>query len=161
MKIRAALLATIVLAACSDVQTPSDPVTPAVSLQTNGSTGASGDSTSGPTYSGVVHLTGRVLGETFTLPTAGNPDSLHATPVAGAVIKLYRNVLVDGTATSVFVGQVTSAADGSYEFSNLPAGYYLLRTSVDTGPWAGNYLHYAIGNAAEVTVDIMLWSSSS
>jgi len=158
MKIRAALLATIVLAACSrDVQTPSDPVAPPGSSQTNGSTSTPTDTTGGPAYTGVVHLTGRVLGETFTQPTPSSPDSLQATPVAGAVIKLYHNVLVDGTATSVYVGQVTSGADGSYQFSNLPVGYYLLRTSIESGPWAGNYLHYANANAAEVAVDLLLW----
>ena len=160
MRIRAVLLAAVALAACSrDSQTPSEPVTLPSSLVTAGSTHTPGDSSGTPVYTGLVHLTGRVLGQTFTLPTAGSPDSLHSTPVAGAVVKLYHNVLIDGAGVSVYVGEVTSGADGSYQFSSLPAGYYLLRTSVGSGPWAGSYLHYVAANAADVTVDISLWSA--
>jgi hypothetical protein len=119
------------------------------------STGVPHDSTGVPIYTGMVHLTGRVLGE--TLPTRGGPDSLPATPIAGAVVTLYHITLGHGGVVSTYGGQVTSGTDGSYQFSNFPAGNYELRTNVASGSSAGNYPNYLIANAAAITFDIHLW----
>ena len=155
MSIRMGLLLAVALAACSG-----ETAAPSLNAAKDGVLGqsaASGSDTSAAIgYTGTVHLTGRVLGQT---QSAGAPgaDSLQATPLAGAVVKLYRNVLQNGEGTSIDVGQFTTRADGSYEFSNLSAGYYLLRTNIAEGPWSSNTLSYVTANAASVTVDVRIW----
>ena len=155
MSIRISLLLAVALAACS-----SDATAPSLNAAKDGVLGqnaASGtDSSAAVGYTGTVHLTGRVLGQTQSAAAPG-VDSLQATPLAGAVVTLYRNVLQNGAGTSIEIGQFTTRADGSYEFGSLPAGYYLLRTNIAEGPWSGSLLSYVTANAASVTVDVRVW----
>jgi hypothetical protein len=151
------VLAVALLAACSsDRSTPTSLNAANRAALKGGAAHDPSDTTSTPTYAGVVHLGGRVLGVTRVAPSSagGSADTLRSRPIAGAVLTLYRNVVVDGEGTTDYVAQVVTGAGGTYEFPNLPGGYYLLRGRIVDGPWAGNTLSYVAANAAEVTVDV-------
>ena len=157
MSIRYGLLLAVALAACSG-----DATAPSLGASTDGLVGqgapAGKDSSTSISYTGTVNLTGRVLGQTQSAAAAG-ADTLQAVPVAGAVETLYRNVLQNGEVVSTKVGTFTSRADGSYEFSNLPAGYYLLQTNIAEGPWSVSLQSNVVANAASVTVDVRIWKN--
>jgi Carboxypeptidase regulatory-like domain len=70
-----------------------------------------------------------------------------AAPVAGATVKLFHNELVNGAGVSVFVTEAVSNADGSFQFANVPFGYYLLRSGSDG-------LSYLAANSAAVKLDV-------
>lgn len=151
------VLAAALLAACSSDSVPTSPdAAHKTSLQAGGS-----DTTATPPWAGTVRLSGRVLGVARVAPTAGGSDTLSSAPIAGAVLTLYHNVLVDGVGQSIEVGRVVTGADGAYEFAEIPGGYYLLRGTVASGPFAGgSTLDYVAANAAEVRVDVRFWPRS-
>ena len=157
MSIRFRLLFAVALAACAGDATAPSPSASKDGALGQGAPAAGKDTATAISYTGTVHLGGRVLGQTRS--AAAGADSLQASPVVGAVVTLYRNVFQNGEGTSVNVGTFTTRADGSYEFSNLPAGYYLLRTNIAEGPWSSSVLSYVVGNAASVTVDVRIWKN--
>jgi hypothetical protein len=156
------ILAVALLAACSsESPAPTSPDAANKSALNGGASRGSSDTTATPPYAGTVHIAGRVLGVARVAPASPGADTLGATPIAGATLTLYHNVLVNGAGQSVLVGQVVTRADGSYEFPDVPGGYYLLRGSVSDGPWAGSSsLDYVAANAARITVDVRFWQRS-
>jgi len=103
------------------------------------------------------NLTGKALG-VDAVAGQGN-DTLHFTPIAGATVKLMRNVLVNGQATQVEAGQTTTSASGAYQFSNLAGGYYIVYVTPPTGsPYISNW-SYVEGLAPAVDVNVFLWRS--
>jgi hypothetical protein len=151
------VLAVALLAACSsESAAPTSPDATNKKTLGAGGDGGQSDTTSTPTYAGPVRLAGHAFVVAHVAPTAGSRDTLSSTPLAGAELTLYHNVLVNGVGQSVYVGQVTTGSDGAYEFAGIPGGYYLLR-----GAYAGSStLSYVAANAAEVTVDVRFWQRS-
>ncbi len=80
---------------------------------------------------------------------SGRVLTTGATPVAGATVKLYHNVLVDGAGVSVYVTEAVSGADGKFHFDNVPFGYYLLRSGT-------NGLSYLAATTTTVTLDVWI-----
>lgn len=100
-------------------------------------------------------LVGRALGVTIRQGTA---DSTF-TPIAQAVVKLARTVVVNGKATQVPVGETTSRNDGSWSFSNLIGGAYIATATAPAGsPFTSGFTHvpYVRGNTL-VRADIYVW----
>jgi hypothetical protein len=98
---------------------------------------------------------------TRVAPSGAGADTLQASPIAGAVLTRHWSVLVDGAARSSYGGEVVARTDGSFEFPDVPGGYYLLRGTVADGAWAGSStLSYVHANAPRVTVDVRFWQRS-
>lgn len=160
MSFRAFVLAAACagLAACSD-----RPVTApdATSAQPNtvGTSGASSTDTI-PQLPAVFAVSGKVLGVSSSAAVAGSSDSLHFEPVAGARIKLYHNVLVNGTATQILAAETTSGADGAYRVTGLVGGYYIVQAAAPAGSAYADNFAYLAGTASEVKTDVYLWRKS-
>jgi hypothetical protein len=121
-------------------------------------TGAPADTSSAQHFPASVRVFGRLLVSSLEATQATRGDSASSfAPVAGARITLFRNVLVDGKGVSQRIGEVTTGADGSYQFQNVPGGYYVLALNVTPErPWGSN-VAYAIGNKAELEVTMRFW----
>jgi hypothetical protein len=84
-----------------------------------------------------MHVFGRVLAIVRVAGAAGN-DTLRFDPIAGATIKLWHNVLSNGNASSVLVGQAASGPNGSYDFPQQPGGYYWVAVSAPSSSGYGD-----------------------
>jgi len=84
-----------------------------------------------------MHVFGRVLA-IVRIPGAAGNDTLRFDPIAGATIKLWHNVLSNGNASSVLVGQVTSGSNGAYEFPQQTGGYYWVAVSAPSSSGFGD-----------------------
>lgn len=148
LPIRAIVLSllAVVVAACSS-ETSTQPVAP-------GGITAPKDSAPGSFYAGVSDLSGKVILHT---PSTGHPDSVIVAPAGSALIKLSRNDKSDGSGPYSYVTEVTPGADGGYSFKGLPAGFYLMATTVQVGLWTGFQITYVPANMAAVTVDIHVY----
>jgi hypothetical protein len=155
---RTSILAVAILAvaACSD-----DDVSTAPAAHGDASVadvaargGAAAADTTRP-IAGTARVQGRVRGAAWRAPGQGSADTTRLTPIAGATLRLYRNVLVDGRGVSRFVGQTTSAADGSYSFGEIEGGYYLVYTSVPG--MSGEHLDYLPATTPSVTLNVTIW----
>jgi hypothetical protein len=101
-------------------------------------------------------LQGRVRGVSAKSGQYGG-DTLSYEPIAGAAVRIYRNLLVDGAATQVLAAQTTSDAAGQYRVEGLEGGYYIVKAVAPAGsPYADSWT-YAAGTAPEVTADVYLW----
>jgi len=119
----------------------------------NGTGKAPGDTSTTSPYIGTTATSGFVLTVSKKSPSApGGSDTLQTSPVSGAVLTLYHNVLQDGVGVSVFVATTTSGANGAYSFAPVPGGYYIIRSG-DDGKWAGG-VSYLYANSATVTQNI-------
>ncbi|MGZ8376566.1 MAG: hypothetical protein ACXW0Z_04920 [Gemmatirosa sp.] len=115
------------------------------------------DTTTAQNFPASVRVQGRLLMKSYE-PSSTSADSLSGfEPVAGQRITLFRNRLVDGKGVSDRIGEATTGADGSYQFQNVPGGYYVLALNVTAQrPWGSN-VAYAIGNKAEIEVTTRFW----
>lgn len=151
----AALAALVAIAACSDSTTEPAPtgLGPASGAQ------AGRDTTIGsPSYVANVRIRGHVLATRWQPgQTAGDTISAAFTPVAGAHVTVYRNVLVDGQGVSVKVGEATTGADGAYDVARVPGGPYVISLNVTPDDFYGETHVYALGTKAEITADIRVW----
>jgi hypothetical protein len=165
-RIALAVLGTVALivAACSS---PTD-VSRAASAEqanahANGAAGSSNgshhDSTTSPTPPASATVSGRVLGVTRVAAAPGVTDTLRYTPIAGASITVYHNVLENGAGKQVFVAQLTSGADGSYSLGTIPGGYYTLWVSGPNGSGYGAGWQYLAALQPAMTFDMYLWHS--
>ena len=147
---------TLAAVACAATDSTSPGAGPAASVSdaTRGAA-ATADTGRTPAPSGPSRVGGRVRVATWRAPGQGSADTTQHTPVAGATLRLHRNVLVDGRGVSRFVAQTTSAADGSYSFGQIEGGYYLVYTSVPG--IAGEHLDYLAATSANVTLDVTVW----
>ena len=108
------------------------------------------DRAAGPAITPEATTTPKDTGTAVTLgysAVSGRVLTTGAAPVAGATVKLYHNVLVDGAGVSVYVSETVSGADGRFHFDNVPFGYYLLRSGA-------NGLSYLAATSATVTLDV-------
>ena len=149
------LLATLATAACAD-RSPSAPGDAGLGAR-SGSTASSDTTVNGAPLPASVRVHGQVLASTTTGPRAPG-DTLSAfVTVAGARVTLYRNVLVDGKGVSVKLGERTTAADGAFDFANVPGGYYVLSLNVTPDRFYGETYVLVAGTRADVTADIRIW----
>jgi hypothetical protein len=93
--------------------------------------------TSSRSMPATMHVFGKVLAIVRVPGAAGN-DTLRFDPIAGATIKLWHNVLSNGNASSVLVGQATSGDNGSYDFPQRPGGYYWVAVSAPSSSGYGD-----------------------
>ena len=150
----AALVAIAMLgaAACSD-RTPSAPS----GLETQSGTQVGTDTTTGVLLPASVHVRGRALVTTKDGPRAPGDTLSSFAPIAGARITLYRNVLIDGQGVSVKFGERTTGADGVFDFTGVPGGYFILSLNVTPEQFYGETFVYVLGTRAEVTADVRVW----
>ena len=152
------LAATVIgLAACADHTTTAPDTGQRGATGTDGVGRAPGDTIAELPSSARVH--GRVLGVSVTAPVQGSADTLSFEPVAGAPIKIYRNVLVDGGATQVLAAETISGGSGEYEVQGLEGGYYIIRVTAPAGvPYSDNW-EYLAATSSDVEVNVYHWRS--
>jgi hypothetical protein len=108
-------------------------------------------------FTGAVRLSGQVLGVSAVVPVASSRDSLRFEPIAGARIRVMRNILVDSAATQVLVAETTSGRNGEYVVERLEAGYYIAYVTAPEGSAYVDNWSYVPANAGEVRVNVYLW----
>jgi hypothetical protein len=146
----------ITVAACSDRTTtaPGAALSQAPGVD---KAGASSTDSVPPQLAASFNVSGRVLAVSRSAPVAGSADTLHFDSVAGAAIKVYRNVLVNGAATQVLAAETTSGAGGEYRVNGLAGGYYVVQAAAPAGsPYADSFA-YVAGTASEMKTDVYLW----
>jgi hypothetical protein len=142
----ALLVASVACAAADSTDASSD-------RSLNGTGKAPGDTSTTSPYLGNTSTSGFVLTMSKKAPsTPGGSDTLQTSPVSGAELTLYHNVLQNGAGVSVFVATTTSAANGAYSFAPVPGGYYIIRSGGD-GKWTAG-VSYLYANSAAVTQNI-------
>jgi hypothetical protein len=113
-------------------------VVPVGSTQTGGVGGYTITATSGGNCTGKNFddfQNGTISGSKY-LDITGNGFSSDDTGLSGVTIKLFKDVNNDGTLTSAdgnAVASTTTAANGTYSFSNVAAGKYFVQEVVPTG----------------------------
>jgi hypothetical protein len=152
------LVLAAALAACDGERAPTAPDRLQTEQQRGGGGGgeAQGDSTP-PQLPGTFRAYGRVLAVSVTAASAGSSDTLRFTPVAGAAIEVWRNLLVDGAATQELAARTTSGADGAFEVPELAGGYYIVKAAPPAGSGYADNWEYLAGTASEVKVDVFVW----
>jgi hypothetical protein len=146
-----AALALATVAACSD-QTTTGPTAPLAKENANPSPGDTSHY-----FAGDFTVHGRILGVSATTqPTAGS-DTLSFEPLAGAAVRIIRNVLVNGAATQELAAETVSNDDGVYSVGGLPAGYYIVEAAPPSGSSYAAGWSYLAGQASDVKVDVYLW----
>ena len=138
---------------CAD-HTPSAPS----GLETESGTQVGTDTTTGVLLPASVHVRGRALVTTKDGPRAPGDTLSSFVPIAGARITLYRNVLVDGRGVSVKFGERTTGADGVFDFTGVPGGYFILSLNVTPEQFYGETFVYVAGTRPEVTADVRVWT---
>ena len=103
-----------------------------------------------------VAVSGRVLGIVPITPTAGSRDTLRFDPIAGAKVRIMRNLLVNGAATQVIAAERVSDANGKFSAS-LAGGWYVVYVEPPAGTNWSKSFSYLAANRAEVSVDVYLW----
>lgn len=107
-----------------------------------------------------VAVSGRVLGMVLIEPAPGVRDTIRVDPVAGAKVRIMRNVLVNGVATQVLALELTTDAAGRFGVKDLPGGYYVAYADPPAGsPWAPSWAYFSATSSA-VNVDVYLWKRS-
>jgi hypothetical protein len=163
----AALLAALALGCSDDGTAPSAPrpdatagdATGAAAAQTAAQSAAqSADTTRPSTFPAVVRVRGQLLATTWTPGRTGADTVSGFEPVRGARITLYRNVLVDGRGVSQRIGERETGADGAFAFDDVPGGPYVLALNVTAARPYGDAVWYLMGNAAEVSTTLRLWT---
>ena len=103
-----------------------------------------------------VDLSGRVLAMQAN-PAGMGGDTLRSVPIGGVTLKLMHNIMVNGASAQELTGTTVSGADGSYHFSGIPGGYYVLYAypSAASG-YQGSY-SLVPAQTASVTVDVYVW----
>ena len=157
------IAAAATAAACADGAT--EPARPDVVARNEPSTrdaagqsAQSADTARQTNYPASVRVQGRVLTTVWT-PGRTVGDTLSGfTPLAGARVTLYRNVLVDGRGVSQLVGERTTDADGSFVFERAPGGPYVLAYNTTPERPYGDALTYVMGDRAQVTADLRIWT---
>lgn len=146
-----AAIALATVAACSD-QTTGGPTAPLAKESANPTPGDTSHY-----FAGDFMVHGRILGvSAATQPTAGG-DTLSFEPLAGAAIRIVRNVLVNGAATQELAAETVSDGDGAYSVSGLAAGYYIVEAAPPSGSSYASGWSYLAGQASDVKVDVYLW----
>ena len=129
--------------------------------QTPSQTTQRADTTRPTTYPASVRVSGRLLVTVWT-PGRTVADTLTGfEPRRGARITLYRNVLVDGRGVSQRIAERETGADGSFVFEGVPGGPYVLALNVTPERFYGEHVWYLMGNAAEVSTTLRLWTRSA
>jgi hypothetical protein len=91
------------------------------------------------------------------VPAPGTRDTIRFDPVAGAKVRIMRNVLVNGRATQVLALELTTGVTGAFAVKDLPGGYYVVYADPPEGsPWSPNF-SYLAATKAQVSVDVYLW----
>jgi hypothetical protein len=165
---RTALLCLVAAAAAACADGAIDPVRPDVAAQNGprtpdatGQAAQPSDTTRPANYPSSVRVRGHVLTTVWTAGRTVGDTLTGFTPVAGARVTLYRNVLVDGRGVSQLVGERTTGADGSFVFEGAPGGPYVLALNVTPERPYGDVLTYVMGDRAEVTADLRIWTRAS
>ena len=149
------VLAALAATACAD-RSPSAPGDAGLGAK-SGSSAPIDTAVNGTPLPASVRVHGQVLASTTTGPRAPG-DTLSAfVPVAGGRVTLYRNVLVDGKGVSVKLGERTTGADGAFDFTNVPGGYYVLSLNVTPDRFYGETYVLVAGTRTDVTADIRIW----
>jgi hypothetical protein len=105
-----------------------------------------------------VSVHGTVLGVSAHAPAAASSDSLSYTPLAGATIDVYHNVITNGTASSEFVTRLASDAAGAYALPDIPGGYYLVYVTAPSGSGYGQGMEYLSATQPAVRLDLYVWA---
>jgi hypothetical protein len=150
------LVLAAALAACEGERAPTGPRDLQTEQQRTGGGEAQGDSTL-PELPGSFRAYGRVLAVSVTAASAGSNDTLHFTPVAGAAIEIWRNLLVNGAATQELAARTTAGADGAFEVPGLAGGYYIVKAAPPAGSGYASNWEYLAGTRSEVKVDVFVW----
>jgi hypothetical protein len=107
-----------------------------------------------------VALSGRVLAVVVVVPSAGMRDTLRFDPIAGAKVRIMRNLLVNGTASQVLAAELTSDGAGRFSVKDLAGGYYVVYVDPPAGSiWEKNFAYLA-ATQPNVSVDVYLWRRS-
>jgi hypothetical protein len=112
--------------------------------------------TSGHSFPSSFDLSGRVLAMSANSGAMGS-DTITYSPIGGVELKLYHNVLVDSAASQVLAGVTTSATDGSYHFSGVPGGYYVLYAYPSAASGYDGAYSLVPGIDPTVSIDVYVW----
>jgi hypothetical protein len=107
-----------------------------------------------------VATSGRVLAIVVIPPTTGGRDTLRFDPIAGAKVRIMRNLLVDGKATQRLAAELVTDANGAFAVKDLPGGYYVVYADPPAGSPYNSSFSYLFANKPEVKVDVYLWRRS-
>ena len=162
--VTAALAAALAIGCADDGAPPSGPDGASAAAAATAGTPRgvqSADTTRPTTFPATVRVRGRVLTTVWT-PGRTVADTLSGfEPVAGARVTLYRNVLVDGRGVSERIGERVTGADGAFTFEGVPGGPYVLALNATAARPYGETLTYVLGNAAEVSATLRVWTTAS
>jgi hypothetical protein len=104
-----------------------------------------------------VQVSGRVLAVVVISPTPDVRDTLRFEPIAGAKLRVMRNLLVDGKAVQRLAAELVSDANGTYALRDLPGGYYVVYADPPAGSQYSSSFSYLAATKPEVKLDIYLW----
>jgi hypothetical protein len=104
-----------------------------------------------------VQLSGRVLAVTVIAPAPGVRDTLRFDPIAGAKVRVMRNLLVDGKATQRLAAELVTDANGAFAVKDLAGGYYVVYADPPAGSPYQSSFSYLAATRPEVKVDVYLW----
>jgi hypothetical protein len=105
-----------------------------------------------------MHIYGWVLTRDEPGPDAAGADtqpgtSVRAAPVAGATVRVHRNLLVHGVVSRQVVAETTADAGGRYDTPALPGDYYVVTATAPAGsPLVENYALAPLEAEAQVNV---------
>ncbi|MEW5915394.1 MAG: hypothetical protein AB1762_03270 [Gemmatimonadota bacterium] len=104
-----------------------------------------------------VQLSGRVLAVTVIAPGPGVRDTLRFEAIAGAKVRVMRNLLVDGQATQRLAAERVTDANGAFTVRDLAGGYYVVYADPPAGSPYQSSFSYLAATKPEVKVDVYLW----
>ena len=155
----AVLVAAAGLVACSGRDTTTAPELRILALAVEAADSTPTDTTKPPPAS--VRVFGQILGVTVpdssTDSTAAPTDTLSFEPIVGARIRIFRNVLVNGDSSQVFVADARSRANGVYEVKGLAGGYYTVTATPPAGSGYARGSAFLAATAPDVRLDVYLF----
>lgn len=154
----AALIAAAGLVACSENGTTAPELRiPALAVGVADSTPT--DTIKPPPAS--VRVFGQILGviapDSSIDSTAAPTDTISFEPIVGARIRIFRNILVNGDSSQVFVADARSKANGVYEVTGLAGGYYTVTATPPAGSGYGKGSAFLAATTPDVKLDVYLF----